>query len=646
MGGLTVDSHGIPNKIKSQAKQTAISLSGRLIVSTNRTGYFVMIGMSGVAQTMQLFHTQNTNTPSSFRDPHKHTRRKSLTNMTKILTCLLGLLTLAAFSGCEPEIDTAKQEKKPRPVELRTLRSTRLETSSLVTAPVASWKTEQIGMEVGGRIEWVAEPNSDIEARIPGAKEGDPAILEGTPIARIEQDKFELQVKSQEAQVQRAQQAINAANIELESTIPAQIRAAEAEKSRAATEYGRSQRLADLDAGAKSDVDRDLAALKNAESQVEQLNAALKAKEAEILSLEAQRLQALDSLKDARLNQKNCTLYSSFRGQISEVSVVPGSVVSAGQAVATIQMMDPIKIEVEVSAEDSRRLRNRQRLSVVIPKEDGTTETKDGFLYLVDPVADAQTRTFTLTLLVMNERLIDDENLKGMATIDQTWRVDFQFLPGSKAGKLYSSSDSIDEDCEGPYVWKINGMDIGGQLPPDRILDVEKVRVEYGNAQLPFLGNWTFQEIIVKDKDFSPDKHLIAGRIKMPTATLEDPESPKEWEGDKLLFQKEGQWELRPGDLVQVDLASNEVTEGMFVPMDAIAYDGDKTFLFLLNEADKESVERVEIEMLEDTRTSEIVSITAKEGSASLEGRRYVSRGAHYLIDGEKVRPVESEVGQ
>ena len=61
-----------------------------------------------------------------------------------------------------------------------------------------------------------------------------------------------------------------------------------------------------------------------------------------------------------------------------QVMVVPGSVVAAGQGVAMLQMMDPIKVEMEVSAEESRRLRNRQRLPVRLTMEDDTVREQAG----------------------------------------------------------------------------------------------------------------------------------------------------------------------------------------------------------------------------------------------------------------------------
>ncbi|MEL7500438.1 MAG: HlyD family efflux transporter periplasmic adaptor subunit [Planctomycetota bacterium] len=540
-----------------------------------------------------------------------------------------------AFCGCQPKQET-KIEKKPRPVEVKLLTRSRQVSNAMVTAPVASWKTEQIGFEVGGRIESVVEPNTDIEGRV---KDNDGNLLfEGTPIARIDTERYELQVQSQTAQVSRAQQAIEAAKIQLERTLPAQIKAAQAEKKRAQTEYERSQRLVAQNAGAQSDVDRDEAAYNTAISQIEQLRASEKAQQAELQSLNAQLLQAKDSLRDAERNLENCTLYSSFRGQIADVMVVPGSVVSSGAPVATIQMMDPIKVEVEVSAEDSRRLRNRQRIPIIVNREDGKVEERDGYLYLVDSVADPLTRTFTLTLLVINERLTDESKAMGIPSTDQTWQVNFEFLPGASEGLNFVSEDSIYEDSEGRFVWQVTNMEIHGNIPQDRILEVRKARLNLGPAKIPFLGNWIFQQVQITDDQFDPTKNLIVGKLKFAGGDA------KSWDGDRILFQNEGQWMLRSGDLVKVNLADSAESLGLYVPMDAICYELERSYLFLLDEQNS-VVERVEIKTVSGTtsNSSSVVAVEPLDSSIKLEGRKYVSRGAHYLVDGQKVNPVESE---
>ena len=303
--------------------------------------------------------------------------------MIKILRGVgcVGLMLVAVGCGSGEQADH-QPEKKARPVEVRTLRKDLPPTAALVSASVASWKTEEIGFEVGGRVEWVTEPNTDIEGEVFDAN-GDP-LIKGTPIARLESERFELQVEMADADVSRALQSVNAARIELDKSLPSQMRAAEAEKKLAETEFERSKRLFQQDAGARSDVDRDEAKYESAVSKIEQLQATQKAKEAEIQSLTLQVEQARQALRDAKRSLNDCTLYSSFRGQIADVAVVPGSVVSAGQPVVTIQMMDPIKIELEVSAEDSRRLRKRQRIPLLVTRADGTEEQNDGFLYLIE----------------------------------------------------------------------------------------------------------------------------------------------------------------------------------------------------------------------------------------------------------------------
>ncbi len=557
--------------------------------------------------------------------------------MKKQFLIAFTVASLLATFGCQPQQAETKLEKKPkpRPVEVTLLAMSKQTSNTMLSAPVASWRRQEIGMEVGGRIEWVVEPNTDIEGRVRDL-DGE-LISEGTPIARINSERYDLQVASQVSQVERAQQAINASRIQINETLKAQTDAAEAEKKRAQTEFERSKRLVGQDAGSQSDVDRDEAALSTAKAQIEQLKANTNAEKAELASLDAQLLQAEATLRDAQRNVKDCTLYSSFPGQIAEVYVVDGTVVTAGQAVATIQMMDPIKVEVEVSAEDSRRLRNRQRIPLLVTREDGKEEEHDGFLYLVDPVADPLTRTFTLTLLVMNQRLSDNDQQSDMPTTDQTWRLDFPFLPGASEGTLYASQDSIYEDELGHYVWRAVNMKVHAGLPEDRILQVSKMRVELGDAKVPFLGNWIFQQIKLLDDRVDPKMTLIAARLLVPNG------EPENWNGDTVLFQNKGQWMLRPGDLVKVDLADVARASGLYVPMDAIAYEDEKTFLFLLDESDS-TVERVEVQVeLDAKQTSAMVAVSTIDSATTIAGRKYVSRGAHFLIDGQEVRVVESE---
>lgn len=564
--------------------------------------------------------------------------RRSITALASFGFPLCMLLSI----GCAGSTDTTIQEKKPRPVIVQKLTRQRPPASAMVSASVASWKTEQIGFEVSGRIEWVAEPNTDIEGRVVDADGNQ--LFAGTPVARVESERYELQVETAKAEVERAEQSVNAALIEIEKSIPSQMRAAEADRTLAETEFERSKKLFEQNAGAKADVDRDRANSQSATSKIEQLRATSKAKEAELRSLKLQVRKAKQTLRDAERSLEDCTLYSSFRGQIAEVSVVPGSVVSPGQPVATIQMMDPIKIEVEVSAEDSRRLRRRQRLDVRVPLPDGTSKAVDGFLYLIDPVADPATRTFTLTLLMLNEKNITElpESIPPDTPVtDQPWRLDFSFLPGAEEGMTFAAEDAVRQDEDGHFLWRINNFKIHETMPNDGVIKVSKLRVRLGDSKLPFLGNWVFQQVHILDDSFDPKSEMVAGKLVVKDG------DPDDWDGDSILVDRSNQWMARPGDLVKVDLSNGNAETGYFVPMDAIARSAGKTYLFLAERSgDEVTVSRQEVSLQSQAQptssTSSLMRIEAI-GSQSLEGKQFVTRGVHYLRDGEKVRVTQAE---
>ena len=553
-------------------------------------------------------------------------------------TRLIAILAFASLIlGCRQE-EEALPERRPRPVTTRMLTRQAPPEGAQVSASVASWKTEDVGFEVSGRVEFVTEPNTEIEGRIMD-KDGH-IIMSGTPIGRLESERYQLAVQRAEAEVERANQSILAAEIELSESIPAQIAAAQSSRQLAKIEFERSKRLYAQKAGAKGDVDRDKANYENTISQLKQLEAARSAQQAQIESLKSTLLQAEQNLRDAQRNLEDCTLYASFRGQIADVSVVPGSVVNAGQPVARLQMMDPIKVELEVSTEQSRRLQQREVLPVTITMPNGESQVRDGYLYLIDPVADPLTRTFTVTLLVMNDKLTEFDEQDTSARTEDVWRLDFDFLPGAPAGMSFVEEEALLRDDEGHYLWQITNMTVRSRTPSNRKFAVRKLRVTPGPLKIPFLGNWVFQQITFSDDAFDPQVNLVVGKLKVADG------APSSWDGDTVLLDSGGQWTLRPGDLVKVDLSGgSDLTDGYFVPMDAIVRKQGVSYLFVINSTEdgETTVRRLPIRiagMPADTFTTSVPRIQPVDDSLSLEGLQYVTAGAHYLIDGEKVKVV------
>lgn len=555
-----------------------------------------------------------------------------MTNLRRIYSCIV-ILALSVLVGCIGRGKTIP-ERAPRPVEVTVLKLETPPEASLITASAASWKSEEIGFEVGGRVEFVVDDNTEIEGRIYDS-EGRP-FTEGTPVARIENERYVLQVSRATAEVTRAEQDLIVANTDLNEIIPAQIASATASAELARDEYNRYAELRAQDATTASEYDEKKADYAIAVANVKQAIASEKSKKAEIQSLENAVLQAKQSLRDAERDLEDCTLYASYRGQIADTSVVPGSIVAAGEPVATLQMLDPIKVEVEVSADKSRQLQRTDMFPVHVVMPDGSISIHKGYLHQIDAVADPLTRTFTLTLLLMNKQLTSLDSEK-VATTRQVWRLDLKFIPGAENGDLFVPEEAILEDDQGAYLWQITNATNESRSPSDHMFDVRKLRISRLPTKVPYLGNLVFQQVETKDPEFDPNRDLVVGKLNVNSG------EPNAWDGKQIYLNTSSRWMLRPGDLVKIDLSMADTSDGYYLPMDAIARRDDKSFIFAVEEAEGETrVKRLPIKVVGEIRNATTSSLQRIEpvGEYSLEGIRCVTAGAHFLIDGEQVRVV------
>lgn len=544
-----------------------------------------------------------------------------------IVPCLL----IVTFVGCG-ESDQLTVQRRPRPVATQTLVMRPAPSNALVTASAGAWKTEDLGFEVSGRIEYVADQNTEIEGRIRDAS-GD-LIIAGTPIARIESERYELAVARAKAAVAQAKQDLIVAQTDLDETIPAKIDAANASVELAKIQFERSKRLQSQNAGSQSELDSAKASYENATAELRQLIAAEKSQKSQIESVKNAVLQAQQSLRDADRDLEDCTLFSSFGGKVAETAVVPGSLVSAGSPVATIQMMDPIKIELEVSGEQSRRLQRAETLPVHVAMPDGSTKVLDGFLHQIDPSADPETRTFTLTILVLNQQLLNDAG-SDVATTQDIWRLDLKFIPGAKPGDLYIEENSILRDDQGAYLWQITNANAQSRTPPDHLFSVKKLRVTPGPTKVPYLGDYIFQQVTVQDSSFDPQRDIVIGELNVP-------EKPaNQWNGNQVLLDSPSRWMLRPGDLVKVDLSDSSNRPGFYVPMDAIVRKAGESFLFqIVGQDDSTIVKQVPVRVAQPTLGSTLSRLRRVEsvGEQTLDGIQFVTQGTHFLMNGERVK--------
>lgn len=545
-------------------------------------------------------------------------------------------VSLIALTGCSKEADLpVTRERAPRPVTVITLKQSDPARSLAVTGVVGSWKTEDIGFEVSGRVKFVIEPERNVSAQ-------DDEVETRQPLAEIDSERYESAVASAQAQITQLEKQRIAAVIEEGKVLPAQQAAAVAEQQLAQADFDRAEEAYNKSAIAKSELDQYTANLTTAKAKVAQLDATKEARSADIASLDAQIQQAEATLKDAELDLEDCTLYAPFRGQIAEVHVLPGGTVQRGEPVVTVQMMDPMKIEFEVSAERARQIKYKDTLEVILTRPDGSTVREEAVIFMTDAAADPSTRTFTITLLVRNRQvptdLPDDVDRDSLAKTRDLWKCISGIV--DESDDYFIEQNAIHRDEQGrDYFWKVIDAVDGRSRGP--LFKVEKVRVKRGKKTPSFLGVWKFNDVVINDPStFDITKDRVLGKLALP-------EGMTEFSGGTVLFEREP-WLVRPGDLAKVDLIENRMPRGFYVPIDAINEKSGKNYVFVV---EGEIVRRVEVSVADGPNTlKRIAAVPSKPGSPELtektnekEATQIVLGGVHYLTDGESVN-VAAEV--
>ncbi|WP_442508989.1 efflux RND transporter periplasmic adaptor subunit [Novipirellula sp. SH528] len=527
-------------------------------------------------------------------------------------------------------------DKAAQPVTVMTLVKAMPPSSFRASGSVKSWKTEDLGFEVSGRLEWVLEPGLDVDGRIVDP-DGKP-IQSGTPLAQIETAQYDIAVESAEADVEVAERKKESIEIRLDEALPVEIESAKADLDLAQTEFQRMKKLNAQQAASQSEFDQAENLVQTRKTALRSLEASEKQARAELKSAASEIRRAQQVLRDAERDLKNTTLYGSYQGQIAEVMVVPGSVVTAGSPVLRLQMSNPIKVEVELSSHQSRQIRQRRNLPASFELPDGTMRHVNAFVYSIAPSADPTTRTFTMTLLLLNEKfrdnLPDSISEDTVARSEDIWPLKLNRMMGTPAEVTLVEEKSIHHDDEGAFVYRVTNAKLNDVLP--KILKVERQRLIENDLRIPFLGNWVFRSVSFLDDDggnetLSLDTIYIGELEKGPSAA-------SDWDGESVVLDAGAQWMLRPGDLVSVDLSSNDAEFGFHVPINAIYEESGETFLFVTQDgiAKKISVQQKQAENLD---AGSVVEIQSPELA---DGMQFIVGGVHYLRDGEEVRIVQT----
>jgi hypothetical protein len=276
---------------------------------------------------------------------------------------------------------------------------------------------------------------------------------------------------------------------------------------------------------------------------------------------------------------------------------------------------------VAVSPAVERTLKRGDTVLVYPP---GLEEPEEGLVFHKETVADPATRTFKVTIIIQNRRvpvgLPEDRSLHHLPRVTELWPI----LNGNPPW-LGVEARALRKDAVGHWLWKVErtGAD-SDDAEADDVLWLRRVRVKLGPRLRKFLGLYEFKELA--DAADLEERDLVAADV---------PDGVKD--GDRVLFVRD-RWLFRPGDLVRVLLKRGGAGPGLYLPMDAIIPKAGSHYVFVLkqNSVGEAIARQVRVQL-----AASVGDLRRVEGEGLADGTRVILDGAHFLVDGERVKAVE-----
>jgi hypothetical protein len=247
---------------------------------------------------------------------------------------------------------------------------------------------------------------------------------------------------------------------------------------------------------------------------------------------------------------------------------------------------------------------------------------------LKDTVADAATRTFSITILVRNRRvevgLPEEYQGQDLPRTTDLFALETENADGKPP--FLAEERSIHTDADGnAFLWQAVGLtagDLRGDFNP--VFPVRKVPVTVGEKVLPVLQVYRYRELT--------DYGGLDPLNDVVTADLREGVN----DGD-VVFLARKEWFLRPGQLVQVQLQGQAPKPGFYVPRPAILLASGKHYVFVVDEASggEEQAKRVEVQV--GDLIGNFRRVEPLGGSELGSGTKVILDGAHYLRDGDRI---------
>ena len=307
------------------------------------------------------------------------------------LVLLLGGVVLSGI-GCSGETSASPTAKKgdkpatpPRQVKVVPAAQENVPRTVVATGTLAAEDQVVLGAKVAGRL---AELAVDLGTR----------VRKGAVVARIDPGDYKLRVEQAEAALQQARARLGLSpdgkddRVDPEQT--ALVRQARAVLDETKLTRERSERLAQQDLIARSQLDAAVASLQVAEGRYQD---AIE----EVRNRQGVLAQRRSELELARQQLSDTGLVSPIDGAVSQRQASVGEYLAPGAPVATLVRLHPLRLRLAVPEREAATVRIGQAVKLTV---EGDPTEHGGRVARLSPAIQEQNRTLTIEAEIPNEK--------------------------------------------------------------------------------------------------------------------------------------------------------------------------------------------------------------------------------------------------
>jgi membrane fusion protein (multidrug efflux system) len=318
-----------------------------------------------------------------------------------VLAALAAVMTLAIHAGTARAQGPGGMPGPPPEVAFTVVQPEKVTLSTELPGRTSSYLVSDVRPQVSGLIQKrLFTEGADVKA--------------GDVLYQIDPAPFQAAYDSADANLDAAKKSIDKARAALGASV-ANVERQKATVALAKTDCRRAEDLLKDKAVSTSERDQAVTALDVANATLRVAEADVESGHANIASAEAAVKQAAAALETTRINLGYTKITAPISGRIGRSSVTEGAAVTAYQplALATIQQLDPVYVDVTQSTSDLTRLRKRiekghlqsggvDQNKVKLLLEDGSAYPLEGTLGFRDVTVDPTTGSVILRILAPN----------------------------------------------------------------------------------------------------------------------------------------------------------------------------------------------------------------------------------------------------